>query len=70
MTKTLSRLTELTAGGLSSELTNHRDFYIASTERSIIDSTIAGVQHNFYSSSHSPILDPFSSSITTLACAL
>ena len=31
VTKTLPRLTELTAGGLSSEFTNHRDFYIASS---------------------------------------
>ena len=30
-------------------------------KHSIIDSTIAGVQHNFYSLSHSPIMAPFSS---------
>ena len=52
------------AGSLSSEFT--QTFILLQTF-TIIDSTIAGVQHNFYSLSHSPIMDPFSSSITSYA---
>ena len=56
--KKLPRLTESTAGCLSPEFT-----------QTLIDSTIADVQHNFVSLSQTPILAPFSSSITTLAHA-
>ena len=57
--KILPRLTKLTAGRLSPEFI-----------QTIIDSTIADVQHNFVSLSQTPILAPFSFSITTLAHAL
>ena len=61
----LPRLTELTAGRLSPEFIQT----LISFKHSMIDSTI-DVQHNFVSLSETPILAPFSFSITTLVHAL
>ena len=66
MTKTLPSLTKLTAGHLSFEFTQTFIFLQAFT---IIDFTIADVQHIFVSSSQTPILAPFLSQLQHLHLA-